>query len=61
MSFFDWRSSVTEPVAKSLWVYFATAVPLTLVVTIGWAFLTRRSRDKVGVLLGRKKTEMSKV
>ena len=48
MSFFNWHAGTGESITSSLWVYFAAAVPLTLLVILVWVFCTRRSRKKVG-------------
>jgi hypothetical protein len=53
MTFFDWQTASDRTVSKSLWVYFVTAIPITILVLAAWAFLTKKNRqensDRVGV------------
>ncbi|KUJ07802.1 uncharacterized protein LY89DRAFT_789480 [Mollisia scopiformis] len=48
MTFFDWRASPETSVVTSLWVYFAVAVPFTIVVVLCWIAWTWKSRQEVG-------------
>ncbi|KAI0595451.1 hypothetical protein F4775DRAFT_585507 [Biscogniauxia sp. FL1348] len=41
MSFFDFSGDITGQVSKSLWLYFAITVPLTLLIVGGWWQLDR--------------------
>jgi hypothetical protein len=54
MTFFDWQTASDHTVSKSLWVYFAVAIPITIIVLAAWAFLTKKNRqensDRVGVI-----------
>lgn len=45
MTFFDWRAAPEEGIVKSLWLDFAVAVPLTILVMVldPW---TRWTREK---------------
>jgi bacteriorhodopsin len=53
MTFFDWQSADNRTVSKSLWVYFAVTIPITILVLAAWTFLTKKNRqensDRVGV------------
>jgi hypothetical protein len=46
MSFFDWEEKPGGTTATSLWIYFAAAVPLTIMVIVSWVLCTKRSRKK---------------
>lgn len=48
MTFFDWNAGPGEPKTHMLWIYFAAALPLTLVVVIIWLLCTRPSREQIG-------------
>ncbi|TAQ88905.1 hypothetical protein B7494_g2752 [Chlorociboria aeruginascens] len=48
MTFFDWHAAPGEGIVESIWVYFAVAIPLTIVVILCWILWTRKSRQKVG-------------
>jgi hypothetical protein len=63
MTFFDWQTARDRTVSKSLWGYFAVAIPITIMVLAAWAFLTKKNRqensDRVGItqMLRRRTTE----
>lgn len=56
MSFFDWKEKPEGTAARSLWIYFVAAVPLTAVVIVLWVLCTRRSRNKSSWTLVRRVT-----
>jgi hypothetical protein len=53
MTFFDWQTTSNRTVSRSLWVYFAVAIPITVAVLVAWVLLTKKNRqensDWVGV------------
>ncbi|KAH0282854.1 hypothetical protein M436DRAFT_84896 [Aureobasidium namibiae CBS 147.97] len=50
MTFFDWQKTSDRTVSKDLWVYFAVTVPVTVLVLVAWAFLTKKSRQESQLL-----------
>jgi hypothetical protein len=46
MTFFDWQTASNRTVSKSLWVYFAVAIPITVAVLAAWVLLTKKNREE---------------
>jgi hypothetical protein len=46
MTFFDWQTASDRTVSKSLWVYFAVAIPITVAVLAAWTILTKKNREE---------------
>jgi uncharacterized protein (DUF983 family) len=53
MEFFNWKIESDAKVSSSLWLYFAVMVPLTIIIVLFWLMFTRRTRKRIGSLLGR--------
>jgi len=50
MTFFNWQTVSDKTVSTYLWVYFAVTVPVTVLVLVAWAFLTRKNRKESQLL-----------
>ncbi|KAK5995002.1 hypothetical protein PT974_03392 [Cladobotryum mycophilum] len=46
ISFFNWQADTKVMASRRIWIYFAVASPLTLVVLLCWVLRTRKSREK---------------
>ncbi|TDZ24425.1 hypothetical protein Cob_v002872 [Colletotrichum orbiculare MAFF 240422] len=46
MTFFDFASDADPVISKSLWVYFAITIPLTVIIVVGWLWFDRRRESK---------------
>ncbi|KAH0443364.1 hypothetical protein CKAH01_02849 [Colletotrichum kahawae] len=49
MTFFDFAKDADPVISKSLWVYFAITIPLTVVIVVGWIMFDRRREGKFAV------------
>lgn len=50
MTFFNWQTASDRTVSTYLWVYFAVTVPVTVLVLVAWAFLTKKNRKESQLL-----------
>lgn len=47
MTFFDWNANPDQPRVVMLWLYFAVAVPLTIIVVLLWLLFTKSTRERL--------------
>ncbi|KAF6815673.1 hypothetical protein CPLU01_02682 [Colletotrichum plurivorum] len=49
MTFFNFENGADPVISKSLWVYFAITVPLTIIIVVGWIWFDRRREGQFAI------------